>query len=88
MHGPVDMVLDHKEERCRKRLLMKETRKKKEAEQMQQVATHIEFSSGSDGESEITSCSDKRSATDYSSTKAKPAYKCCQSRISSYIRQN
>jgi len=56
--GPVDMVLARKEERCRKRLFVKERRKKKEAERMQQAATHTEFSSISDDEIEISSNSD------------------------------
>lgn len=55
--GPVDKVLSRKEERCRKRQLVKETCRKKEAEQMQQAAT-TEFSSSSDVETEASNSDD------------------------------
>ena len=55
---PVDMVLARKEERCRKRLLVKETRKNKEAERMQQAAINTELSSSSEDETETGSSAD------------------------------
>lgn len=55
--GPVDKVLSRKEERCRKRQLVKETCRKKEAEWMQQAAT-TEFSSSSDVETEASNSDD------------------------------
>jgi hypothetical protein len=56
--GPVDMVLARKEEKYRKRLLEKETRKAKEAERMQQTAMNVEFSSSSGGDTETSSDAD------------------------------
>ena len=52
------MMLARKEEKSRKRLLEKETRKAKEAERIEQTAMNVEFSSSSEGDTETRSDAD------------------------------
>lgn len=70
--GPVDMVLAKKEERCHKRLLVKQTQKLKEVERVQQTSMKVDLSSSCNNETTSSSDDDDDASSNPPDTPSQP----------------